>query len=404
MLCFFLIFSLSVLNAQDSIYIRPSATDPFINGIDSLHYVAINRTVSSCNKLLLFLPGTGAQTSQYTRFLNTSANLGLHSIGLSYENELAPEFLCLLNKDTTCFERARFENWFGEDMHPAINVDGYNCIYYRLVKLLLYLNEVNPDDHWDQFLDENDSIQWTKVKIAGHSQGGNHAAYLSKLEKTDRCLIFSSRDWMAYHNEPASWVQRPGKTAPEDYYGFVHELDSNAFGLNSEILLNWHFFGMDQFGDLVNTDTINTPFSGSHMLSTSLPQPPGNNVHHYFHRTVVGNLDTPLDNEGTPVYESVWEYMLGDTGFSTGEISKIEFKPRVLLYPNPVSDILYIETPAGNDHMLKAEVFSIVGIKILEIENQHSIDLNTLKEGSYYVRLKINENLNIFRIVKLISR
>ena len=101
------------LAAQDSIYIKPSTTDILINGKDSLHYVSINRTMNQQNKLLLFFPGTGALTSEYTKFLNTSANLGLHTIGLSYENDISPEFLCLTTPDTTCFDRARNEIIFG---------------------------------------------------------------------------------------------------------------------------------------------------------------------------------------------------------------------------------------------------------------------------------------------------
>lgn len=383
------------LAAQDSIYIKPSTTDILINGKDSLHYVSINRTMNQQNKLLLFFPGTGALTSEYTKFLNTSANMGLHTIGLSYENDISPEFLCLTAPDTTCFDRARNEIIFGWNQHQAINVDQHNSIYYRTVKLLKYLDTEYPMDNWGQFLNVQDSIIWSKVRVAGHSQGGNHAGFISKLSAVDRCLIFSSRDWMAYYQEPAKWVQRPGLTDSTAYFGFVHALDTNAYGLNSEILVNWSYLNMDGFGGIVSVDTLENPFLGRHMLTSNLPQPQGNIVHHYFHRTVIGNNDTPLDGNNTPVYELVWKYMLGEDIFISTEGLKYSLK----VYPNPANTTITISTEFLNEPY-SIRIFNANGSLVLSNNNQNIIDISSLLSGVYLICLQTNQDMLTCKMIK----
>lgn len=121
------------LLAQDSLFVKPSASDALIDGKDSLHYVAINRVVNKQNKLLLFFPGTGALTSEYTRFLNTAANLGFHTIGLSYENDISPEFLCLTTPYTTCFDRARNEIIHDKKNSIAIDISEFPKGMYVLI-------------------------------------------------------------------------------------------------------------------------------------------------------------------------------------------------------------------------------------------------------------------------------
>ncbi len=371
------------LSAQDSIYISPSSTtEIFINGNDSPHYIAINRTINQQNKLLLFFPGTGALTSEYTKFLNTAANLGMHAIGLSYENDISPEFLCLTTPDTTCHDRARNEIIFGWNQHSVVDVDVNNSIYYRTVKLLKYLDTAYPLDNWGQFLNSQDSIIWTKVRVAGHSQGGNHAGFISKLFAVDRCIIFSSRDWMAYYQEPAKWVQRTGLTDSSAYFGFVHSLDANAYGLNAEILVNWSYLNMDGFGAIASVDTLTSPFLNRHMLTSNLPQPQGNTVQNYFHRTVIGNNDTPMDSNNIPIYKPVWEYMLGgNTLTSINEFTGYS-NHLVKIYPNPSSGLFYIFNQNENESFL-IRIFSLHGELIYDNRNTNTIDLSESPPGIY---------------------
>ncbi len=142
--------SAMVSDAQnpDTYWVLPSSTDSLIDGIDTLHYVAINRSIQPQNKLILFFPGTLGKASYYTDLLNTGANLGFHVIGLSYQNPVPIRDICTASFDTTCHERARSEVWFGNDEHNVINVDTANSIYYRTVRLLQYLDTSFPLDNW----------------------------------------------------------------------------------------------------------------------------------------------------------------------------------------------------------------------------------------------------------------
>ena len=66
------------------------------------------------------------------------------------------------------------------------------------------------------------------------------------------------------------------------------------------------------------------------------------------------------------------------------------------LYPNPVSDILFIKNNKALESVL-VEIYSIAGQKILEEQNSDQINLSSLNSGVYYV--KINKN-QIFKILK----
>ena len=58
------------------------------------------------------------------------------------------------------------------------------------------------------------------------------------------------------------------------------------------------------------------------------------------------------------------------------------------IYPNPAKDMLRIE---GKD-ILQVEVFNIVGQKVLSIsENFDAIQLNSLPDGMYFVRLQTKQ-------------
>ncbi|HLO56790.1 MAG TPA: T9SS type A sorting domain-containing protein [Saprospiraceae bacterium] len=68
-------------------------------------------------------------------------------------------------------------------------------------------------------------------------------------------------------------------------------------------------------------------------------------------------------------------------------------------YPNPVSDILYLDT---NDHWSKAEIFDIAG-RVMRSVNLHSssMDVSGLENGTYFIRLKDGEKVGLVKFVKI---
>ena len=59
---------------------------------------------------------------------------------------------------------------------------------------------------WGQFLLADNTVDWRKVVLAGHSQGGGHVGVLAKSVSLNRAVYFSSpEDWYDTTDTPASW-------------------------------------------------------------------------------------------------------------------------------------------------------------------------------------------------------
>jgi len=68
----------------------------------------------------------------------------------------------------------------GTNTSPLLDVSTTNSIVNRAEKLLAYLDRQFPTEAWGQYLTSG-SLDWSKVVISGHSQGGGHAGVLTKL-------------------------------------------------------------------------------------------------------------------------------------------------------------------------------------------------------------------------------
>lgn len=68
-------------------------------------------------------------------------------------------------------------------------------------------------------------------------------------------------------------------------------------------------------------------------------------------------------------------------------------------YPNPVSDILYLDT---NENWTKAEIFDIAR-RVMRSVNLHSssMDVSDLQSGTYFIRLKDGERVGLVKFVKI---
>ena len=222
------ITSLSV--SQTEHIILPSTTDPACSTPNNNHFVYINQTLTAKNKLFLFFPGTGGVPFNQRLLLKHAANLGYHSIGLTYPNTQSINELCINVSDTTCHSRARLEVFDGADRHDSINVDVSNSIKNRTLKLLQYLATTYPSENWSQYY-TGTTINWNKIIVSGHSQGGGHAGIISKLNTVDRVVMFAATDWINSLNRYADWITWNSVTTSDKYYGFIHQQDE-AINLN----------------------------------------------------------------------------------------------------------------------------------------------------------------------------
>ena len=284
--------------------VTPSATDPGIDTNDAVH-LAWNPDPATQmrNRLFVFLPGTGAVPAMHQLILRTGASRGYHAIALSYLNPTPVGTLCADDVDPECFWDVRREIISGLDTSPLVTITPANSIVNRTEKLLQYLHTRYPAEGWGQYL-VSGRIDWSRVTLAGHSQGGGHVGVLAKLVSLDRAVYFSSpADWRQVANVPATWLARTNVTPASRQYGFIHEQDPLVPA--AQALANWSMLGLDAFGNATLMDAMTAPYGNTHQLTTrATPLLAGS-----YHGATVVDAATPRTSTGAPVFEALWVYL-----------------------------------------------------------------------------------------------
>lgn len=299
----------SVIAQRQSALIAPQATDPNITTNLNNHYVSINRGVSPKGQLVVFFPGTGGVGANQKEFNHTAADLGFHAINLTYPNDEPVNGLCGgTNTDLDCYGNVRLEIKDGTNRSSLVNVNRANSIENRLIKLLIYLHNQAPNDNWSQFLINNSEINWSKLIVSGHSQGGGHAGIIGRYHSVVRVVMFSAMDFSGIRNSPATWIALPETTpnasTADKFWGFSHQRDESVnFTLLSTRV--WPAYGMPTFGEIQNVDNGNPPYDNTHSLTTNIECS-------NFHGCVVVDARLVFKN-GIPVFKPVWEYLLSGT-------------------------------------------------------------------------------------------
>ncbi|MCX7035797.1 MAG: hypothetical protein NT064_04330 [Proteobacteria bacterium] len=301
--------------------VNATATDAAISaipGTGEAPHVSINPApgVSPRGKLLVFLPGTLGRPSQYVYILRAGATRGFHSIGLNYQNQTAMGALCQTSVDPACYWQARNQVVFGSGLPVSgqTAVSTADSIVNRLNKLLVWLNTNQPGENWGQFLLPANTVDWSKVVLAGHSQGGGHVAVLVKSVALSRAVYFSSpEDWNELTDQPAPWIAvRPNITPSSQQFGFGS--DDDTLVPNAHAFTHWTSLGLSKpASGPVLVDSA-TSYSGSQQLHTALPYNPASSALTTglkYHGVPVVDVSTPLDATGKPLFDTngVWAYL-----------------------------------------------------------------------------------------------
>lgn len=288
--------------------ISPAATGPGIAGTTGDHFV-INPVpdVPARGRLFVMLPGSGGTPAFYRLIVRTGAARGYHAIGLAYANAEAVNVLCAGSPDPECTARVRREILFGEPASALVDVDRANSVAGRLAALLAWLERLHPAEGWGQFL-VGGQPDWSRITLAGHSQGGGHAAFLAKSVLLDRAVMFASPGDGAGPGTLAPWLYLPNSTPADRLYGFIHTAD-DAVPLQ-RALNAWAAMGMAAFGPPVSVDGRVPPFAGTRQLTTGAsPRPDPTGTLSETHGATVVDLVTPRDASGDPLYRPVWIHM-----------------------------------------------------------------------------------------------
>jgi hypothetical protein len=203
------------------LHVNPHETDAAIEMVQGPHVAVYDPSAKPAHRVLVFLPGTNAKAERSLAMYRAFADWGYHAIGLDYENSVAA-VSCAHSKDAACFDHYRDAVVSGAPMSEKITVDRANSILSRLEKLLLFLVKTDPDGGWGEFV-EAGRPKWSRIVIAGHSQGSGHAAYIGKMFEVERVLMFSGpQDYLDDLGEPAEWESWPSATPPARFFAFLN--------------------------------------------------------------------------------------------------------------------------------------------------------------------------------------
>lgn len=365
----------------NTFYVQPNEID--INyDTDQDSNLIIRNTTTNINKLFLFIGGTGSKAFSYKNISNFAGNLGYDVINLSYPNSVAAASLSN-NTDSLAFNKFRQEVCYGTPISDAVTVDSLNSIYTRTVKLLTYLNSTYPTQNWSQYLSNSTTLDWSKIAVGGHSQGGGHASFFAKFHDVERVIMLSSpNDYSDHFSKSANWLREAGATAMNKHFAYLSLLDEMVT-FNKQ-LINLEDLGLYPLFDSTFVDNASQPYNNSHFLYTT--QAPGLTILHHNSPIKYSSINT-----------SVWEYMLTST--STADLIEIESNNDLSIYPNPTSSSVTISSKSNLQHKAYT-VKNVSGQTILEgkvsLNPSFSLDFSQLENGIYF----LNMDKQTFKIIK----
>ncbi len=277
--------------------VTPSATDRRIDtfsGDGWEHQVYYRPSARPKGQLVVFLPGTGGTGEGARGFCTLAAGSGFHLVSLAYPNEISiSTFRASPNPDA--FLKARENVIYGKAPFGKLAVDEPNSIRNRLVKLIAHLAATYPKEGWSQYRDADGEPAWSKLVLAGQSQGGGHAALLAMQHSVARVLMFGSpKDFNVHFNKPARWYGGPSATPLDRYFSLVHSADEGHGCTYSQQLDNYRALKLLPRYPVVDVDRATPPYRHSRLLTSSRPQ---KNPHGSV-------IQRPLD------YAEAWAYML----------------------------------------------------------------------------------------------
>jgi hypothetical protein len=291
---FILFFGSVAIQAQIKVLrVDSSQTDPAIETVHGPNIAVYDPQATPSHLLLLFFVGTNSKATGGLRIGSAFAKWGYHAISLDYENKLATATLSN-SLDDKIFGNYRDAIVTGAPVSKAIQVSPANSILNRFQKLLVYLVKTDPSGGWGEFLANGKPI-WSRVVVAGHSQGSGHAAYVGKLFEVNKVLMFSGpQDYLNNFNEAAPWQARKGATPPSRYFAFLNLYD--PFNVLHQVA---------NCEALMDTTDPN-------MLIVK----PGDVIHGDF-QIFINNFPNKQHHGSTlfPKFENVWKYM-ATTGIS----------------------------------------------------------------------------------------
>lgn len=223
------LLSLQAQAEQRSLPVAPQATDARLAADQPPHWVVYDPALAE--PLLVWLPGTNGRPADGPKaLLRTMRDSGYRVIGLSYLNGDAVGQVCVgarLRSHRHCAAAMRQQRVWGDASGAPIADRSEDAIVPRLVRLLKHLAELDPAGQWASYL-EGDEPRWSRIVLAGQSQGGGMAAFIAKTRAVAGVLDFSGGWDFEARGELAAWYRRPSATPPERWHATYHVREGAA--------------------------------------------------------------------------------------------------------------------------------------------------------------------------------
>jgi pimeloyl-ACP methyl ester carboxylesterase len=284
--------------------VLPSDTDSAIRNFNVPHFV-YSPVGPPRNQLFVFLPGTGRNPPIAARFTTEATNLGYHVVQIAYDHGVGAKH-ARDDADPDAFARFR---WAiiegGSSPYLSAPISRAESIENRVIKLLTYLDAHQSGQGWGQFLKAG-GMNWDKMVLGGHSQGGGHAALMATRYRVARVICTGApKDYSRSLNAPAKWYANR-VTLPQRFFAFNNTHD-RAGCTHEELIENLKALGVVQVGGIANVDGNSPPFGHARVLFTSWPGPNATVNSMAAHMSVI---EDDLPDNGVALFAPVWRYML----------------------------------------------------------------------------------------------
>lgn len=235
---------------------------------------------------------------------------GLHAIRVHYANKWFS--ICCQGRKMNdhCRGDIRLEAATGEDHSDEVDIPKPDSIKERAYQFVNHLAKENPEGHWGQFLNQNQSdLLWEKVILSGASHGSTTAARMAKHTKVARVVaLCGPRDQFQ------TWQALPSATPENRYFGYSHVLDMGW--VENHYCRSWEMLGLPQFGPIVNVDETKAPYGNTRRLVTDVDVRGDANR---AHGAVMPGGHSKKDGKGGLVHDPVWRYLYTHPVAKTGD-------------------------------------------------------------------------------------
>lgn len=212
-----------------SLTVPPQATDARLGADEPPHMVVYDPAVAE--PLWVWLPGThGRADANHKALFQAVREAGFRLLSLSYLDAEAVSQVCKgprLAAYRACAVDFRQQRVWGDAKSSPIADRPEDAIVPRLTHLLKYLATQDPEGQWGSYL-HGDEPLWSRIVLAGQSQGGGMAAYLAKTRAVAGVMMFSGGWDRESPSALSRWYRQPSATPASRWHATYNVAEPQA--------------------------------------------------------------------------------------------------------------------------------------------------------------------------------